>query len=264
MDINNKIENLIKSITHCPIDNDVECNSVHACHSIVNHQYGKENNPKKLFQLPEPWNGHIDKAEILFVGSNPSYNPDEEGYPKLSENLSSAQLKDFFETRFDEIEFNPRGYWTAINKWTGLILKLPTQAQKNLLKDHACLTELVHCKSTGSDGVTSKCCNNCSPWLEQIFVIFKENPNGQYIVFVGNTACSWYDRNCDKKGYLFEGKTIIKMPHPTPSYGQRPSEELCDEMIRMQIEENAKYGKVHLHCIKQIADNILAEKQIKH
>lgn len=35
-----------------------------------------------VFHLPEPWNGHLSEADILFVGTNPNYNAKEVDFPQ--------------------------------------------------------------------------------------------------------------------------------------------------------------------------------------
>jgi hypothetical protein len=46
------------------------------CSRIIESQ-GLPQNAEALerFQLPEPWQGHLDRALILFVSSNPSIDP---------------------------------------------------------------------------------------------------------------------------------------------------------------------------------------------
>jgi hypothetical protein len=52
------------------------------------------------FHLPEPWNGALDRAPILFHSSNPAFGPDED-YPTGDRTAwSDARIVDFFEHRF--------------------------------------------------------------------------------------------------------------------------------------------------------------------
>lgn len=61
------------------------------------------------FQIPEPWNGDIIYAPILFVGLNPGFTEDEL-YPKIgyaywsqsNGAIDIAKVEDFFENRFND------------------------------------------------------------------------------------------------------------------------------------------------------------------
>ena len=66
------VREVFASITHCPNIALALMESSHPCSAIVRSQHVPENE----FQLPEPWRGQIDKARILFVGSNPSIGDD--------------------------------------------------------------------------------------------------------------------------------------------------------------------------------------------
>lgn len=55
------------------------------------------------FQCPEPWNGFIESAPILYLSSNSSIS-ESENYPR--ESAAKQRLFDFFERRFE-------GHWVA-------------------------------------------------------------------------------------------------------------------------------------------------------
>ena len=74
----NNPKNLMMSISNCDEIERAKEDSNHPCHKIVHYQYIEKQG--KAFQHPEPWNGNIERAAILFVGSNPSIDFDEE-YP---------------------------------------------------------------------------------------------------------------------------------------------------------------------------------------
>jgi hypothetical protein len=60
-------------VAHCPnVDRCLDGDAHHSCSAIVLSQHAR----KADFQLSEPWRGQIDKAKILFVGSNPSIGND--------------------------------------------------------------------------------------------------------------------------------------------------------------------------------------------
>lgn len=170
----------------------------HSCNKIVCSQ-------KDLgitdFQIPEPWNGHIDTAEILFISSNPSINFNE-SYPTASWN--DEDIISFFENRFEDTPKNQWSrYWKSINKWTGWILGKDSNV--NLLKDYVAITEIVHCKSQKEFGVTPHCLKTCfNKWLREILKIFK----GKYIIAVGSKAKDYI-----KEEFTNE-KQVIYVPAP--------------------------------------------------
>ena len=59
--------------TYCRFNN-------YPCHSLYQSQNCANVHD---FQIPEPWNGDIWNAKILFVGINPGFTPNEL-YPQLS------------------------------------------------------------------------------------------------------------------------------------------------------------------------------------
>ena len=65
---------------------------VHPCHKIASFQSNCI-----LKQMPEPWNGHLATAEIMFIGSNPSIDFDEY-FPNIG--WTDDDIFDFFENRF--------------------------------------------------------------------------------------------------------------------------------------------------------------------
>ena len=111
-------------------------------------------NFKNNFQIPEPWSGHIDKAPLLFLGSNPSIDAYEK-YPRFGESCCSKQfngkpLIDFYNNRFEN---NPEkngwsDYWKQVRSVASWLYC------KNTIKpgcDYA-LSEVVHCKSKKQEG----------------------------------------------------------------------------------------------------------------
>jgi len=81
------MNNLLHEITNCPNIEKARLDANHPCHKIVNTQ------PRDNFQLPEPWNGNIVDAPILFISSNPSFD-DNEYYPTTE--WKKEVIEDFF------------------------------------------------------------------------------------------------------------------------------------------------------------------------
>lgn len=63
-------------------------NNTHDCDDICKFQYdiiqeangSKQEVTKAMFHVPEPWNGNLGEAEILFVSSNPSIDLKEKSF----------------------------------------------------------------------------------------------------------------------------------------------------------------------------------------
>lgn len=214
---------LITQITGCAEVEKAKKDSNHPCNKIVCSQNEHE------FQLPEPWNGDISNAEILFISSNPSIDPKanqdgHESYP--TEKHSNEDLPEFFRTRFDKYTHfngNKQTYWFYANKCVGWILGVESYGV-NLLRDHAVLTEVVHCKSQSESKFGVKECSRlCSRlWLDKVLAEF----NGKYIVVVGNIA-----KAC-MHGRQIENKKIAFIPsHQARGYtNEQRRKKLLDQL----------------------------------
>lgn len=132
----------------------------HPCRAIVDFQYGSLDE----FHLPEPWDGPLESAPILFISSNPSLGGSEE-YPHWT--WPDEHVVDFFENRFGggrkawvvggrslQVDgsrpVRSTHYWSAI------------QRRAEELVGPACrpgidyaVTEIVRCKSWNEKGVGS-------------------------------------------------------------------------------------------------------------
>jgi len=155
------MEKLIRSVIDCPnirkcLNNNEALN--HPCSKIVNSQQAKSFDE---YQLPEPFNGNIEEAPILFISSNPSIDRFEE-YPMIK--WSIEEINDFFINRFKNKwvknqlytlnitgEYNKKWvrFWAGIRKRTSELLD---KKDIQLGRDCAFL-EVVRCKSIGESGV---------------------------------------------------------------------------------------------------------------
>lgn len=128
----------------------------HPCSKIVRSQRV----PDDDFQLPEPWRGQIDRARILFVGSNPSIGDDRYALQSSPE----AQVWDSQQRAFgggsrpyiiDGIRTTKANgmpdrvvrYWSSIRARARELIPGAVPG-----KDYA-TSEIVHCKSKGEEGV---------------------------------------------------------------------------------------------------------------
>ena len=186
------MQNLMLKIARCEQVNAARNDDRHPCHMIVSSQ------EETAFQLPEPWNGDLSNAIILFVGSNPSYNSAEE-FP--TKDWNDAEIVPFFQNRFSNDYYKRIRYWSLIRKYASWLLGVSKDDPQ--LPEKICITEIVHCKSKHERGVR-EACNYCSQkWFDQILGGFK----GDYIVVLGTFAKELLPTISTHKKVLF-------MPHP--------------------------------------------------
>lgn len=192
-------DNLLLKIARCTELTAAKSDNAHACFGLVGGQCTTN------FHIPEPWNGHINKAKILYISSNPSIDPNER-YP--TESWTDEEITEFFENRFTITTRNKWSrYWKAINKWTAWIFN--EDQTKNLLDEYALLTEIVHCKSPTDSTLTPYCQKTCfNNHLREILKLF----NGKYVVVVGRIARDFIQNHLDEE-YL-HCKKIAFIPAP--------------------------------------------------
>lgn len=137
-------------------------NESHCCQSIV----GVQTRDFVSFHVPEPWSGRLTAAPILFLSSNPSIDEWEE-YPTFD--WSDEQIVDFFNNRFSEgeKEWVRRGLYPRRRngcyptKWVRFFASARARASEllDVPRGHVrpgidyVLSEVVHCKSRGEQGV---------------------------------------------------------------------------------------------------------------
>ncbi len=175
-----KRDALLLEICRCPLVADALADPAHPCHEVVAAGQ-RDRGINEVRQVPEPWNGHLESAPILFVSSNPSISWKEQ-YPTrvwadASSDWSDEDLMDFFEGRFDATPARPpwirRGISTRLvddtySPWVRFLAAVRSRAAEllDLPKDRVvpgsdyCLTEVTHCKSVrerGAGAAASTC-----------------------------------------------------------------------------------------------------------
>lgn len=173
MTINAK--NIAWDIINCGLQNAPNSNSV--CNALYKSQQCAS---IADFQIPEPWNGDIENAPILFVELNPGFL-DVELYPKLGNpywlqangGFDEAKVEDFFEHRFNSCyEYVQYPNKTKIISGQHKLLRhtfwgyVKSIADKILNRDSNpgvdfAITEIVHCKSRNTSCIHSKCYDVC-------------------------------------------------------------------------------------------------------
>jgi hypothetical protein len=228
--------NLLNEITHCP--NVKEClanpNPSHPCYKIVQIQ----KQPWENFQVPEPWNGHLEKAPILFLSSNPSISESEE-YPLGC--WTEDQITDFFENRFGGgkkqwVKDGIHGLQKSTDdqpshgKATHFWVEVRERAKELLEKDVSpgedyALSELVHCKSLEEEGVIEaleECTKRyfeATTRLSGVRIIVVLGSKAREIV-KGKLGIPANVRLFGPEEVFGRKRLVVFMPHPS-SFGQR-------------------------------------------
>ena len=127
------------------------------------------------FHVPEPWNGNLSSAKILFVSINPGYSAGEL-YPRTglpywtpSGKFDQRTVEDFFENRFSPgryVSYKDGGHsfkikmengtWKSVSGFWNYIFQMAKVLRAASYKDFA-ITELVHCKSNRISSLSGSC-----------------------------------------------------------------------------------------------------------
>ena len=239
---------LLLAITRCPELGKARNDAYHPCRRVVCFQ-GPDD-----YHVPEPWQGHIETAPILFISMNPGYGSNEV-FPTPS--WSDEKTIDFFERRFD-----PAAGWTRCRPGNLIDLRLNDTSGREFFRNRSvphwryintCATELlgrepvfgrdiamtmaVHCKSSGGN-VAKPAMRKCTlKWLNQTM----EHSTASIIVLLGNDArdaCArmWgFDKNRRVHfGVNVPGgeRAIVLLPHPA----MRGKQEFGNYVSREELQ----------------------------
>ena len=238
--MNSEEKEVFRKIAGCSIANriidDLEARNpidepYKSCEKICLHQKEKFDGlrneqvrfSKETFHMPEPWNGNLSKAEILFVSSNPSFDINEttpelarkenkEVLPKIISDPDKDdpetkraldEAENFFENRFSHKEYKNKT-WTSILKHASYLLEKTspektssiepieniTKDQKDKIASSIALTEVVHCKSEGEKGVQEALETCYNKHTRAVIELFLKSPSGKSktVVLLGNHA----------------------------------------------------------------------------
>lgn len=184
---------LALSIARCPEVPDAASSKSHPCNKVVAAQLKIRSSDE--VHLPEPWFGGLTTAKVMVLSSNPGLNSDEgpkaEMFPTSA--WDSDRISDFFVNRLtsaagpyvsfgmeSEPNFltlcNDGQYRSAMKNpktpqttWVSIHNRMKVLLGDEILpsRDYV-VTELVHCKSSGAEGVRQAAENCASRWLDQI------------------------------------------------------------------------------------------------
>lgn len=133
-------DELLLEIARCPVVRhclDASA-SGHRCAAVIAAQGGRE-----PLQVPEPWNGAIETAPLLFVCWNPSWNPHER-FPTTE--WADTQIIEFFRTRFAHSDERSRT-WQEIGAIASRLLARTAAPGIDFA-----VTDAVRCKSRAGAG----------------------------------------------------------------------------------------------------------------
>jgi hypothetical protein len=188
---------LLLEIAHCP--SMVAClndpQQPHPCAQIVGTQLEHGN---ALHQIPEPWNGDLCNAPVLFISSNPSISAAER-YPDLG--WPNPEIATFFQQRFGNLPTSPilsgrkvlnvdnsRSRAVPFLSWVRCRVAELTQLPRNDIDagvDYV-VTEVVHCKSVDEIGVEPALIHCAETYTERVL----NCAGAAVVIFVGGLAAS--------------------------------------------------------------------------
>jgi hypothetical protein len=200
--------------------------------------------------VPEPWSGHIERAPILFVSSNPSIDH-AEAYP--TGGWDDSRLADFFAGRFDQrpvpwIDHRMRpllattpprhrdrgvSFWFAARARASELLERPAVPGVDFA-----LTEVVHCKSESEHGVADAFGRCVETWLRpvlraaaaRVIVLFGTWARNAFHDVYGIPAQAALTGPCDLQG---SARIVVQLPHPN-ARGPRAN---CHPLSPGQLEK---------------------------
>jgi uracil-DNA glycosylase len=186
---------------------------------------------RSLHQLPEPWVGHIDRAKILFVSSNPSIGGIRSPHTAAHRNgwaVSDESMFDTFERAFEtyitdgkRLDGKVVRYWACIKKRAEELI--PQRRVKPGI-DYA-ITEVVRCKSKSEQGVADAADACVERYLDRTLGV----SSAVVIVGVGSHARHALRRHFGVRGessvatVVSDGRErkLVCLPHPNARGGAK-------------------------------------------
>lgn len=254
-----EVDRLSTEISCCEIARGLVDKSVagHPCAKIVATQHVHNWN---VFQIPEPWSGHLAESPILFLSSNPSISVTE-AYPTGSS--SSSDVASFFGTRFDGKWVNKQNqslnadgshgpvvrYWSCIRNRAAELL-----GREAVPGVDYTLSEIVHCKSINEGGVVSALKTCASRYLPRLL----QFSGASVVVIVGEKALGYWNslqlpsvpcvpqRDGTPRVMAFgRERVFLYLPHPAGPKKKRfvdwvGQEKLCEVRELLRVKRKGK------------------------
>jgi uracil-DNA glycosylase len=183
------VRDIFASIARCRnVDRCLGGDTRHPCSRIVLSQRATS---KGDFQLPEPWRGQVDKARILFVGSNPSIGDDRYA-------LGSSPESQIWESQHLAFSGGKRPYIldgihkikadgtpdSAVPYWSSIRARARELMPDAVPGEDYTITEVVHCKSKHEIGVRKAMSTCYALHMERVFAV---SP-AEVVVVLGTVA----------------------------------------------------------------------------
>lgn len=191
--VQDRVKELALEITLCPALTGAE--TAGPCSKVVEWQADQlraaghdESEIRDAMHVPEGWAGNLATAKILYLSSNPSFDISE-NYPNVT--WPQTATVDFVTRRFSSEQSRPYGAldgptqrdmdrviqqdgrpgkkvntWAELRKRTSILLERPVD-EISADRDYV-MTEVVHCKSKGEQGVPEAVSACTLRWLSQI------------------------------------------------------------------------------------------------
>lgn len=214
MPISKNVEDTIISIARCDNIDWGAGIGKGDCEKIVAHQGISPSDFKKEHQLPEAFSGKIDEAKYLLISSNPFFDPSETPFPKFA--WKDEEIVSYFYNRMGN--YPNKRYLNACKNIISWIYPKETIETKDIA-----MTEIVHCKSQGEEGVDRLTCKACGDaYFTRVLNLF----TGKCIVLCGcklwnhiKSSEAAYNALLDQES---KGVKIVMSYHPTYHYGKDP------------------------------------------
>lgn len=208
--------------------------------------------------LPEPWNGQLATAPILFIGQNPSANTKED-YPtllKLERPAAHDELLEFFNGRFGPGKDAPIADGTRVrlaadgspgpkNPFLGHVLKLATTLLGRPARpgeDYA-ITEAVRCKAARATGV-EQALRTCARHLPSTLQL----SGASVVVCLGSLAHRAFEQASKQtelkpgEPFSWEGRKVLFLAHSNARGN-----------AKRKVISNSAVRELHAHLLKAMA-----------
>lgn len=247
-----EIQNLLLEIVRCRLvkDHFLVGGSNNPCAEILSCQRVTE---LADLQVPEPWNGDLRSAPLLFLSSNPSINELEE-YPRWD--TPDEEIMDFFEHRFGYgrkawVSEGKRGlhrdgsygratpYWCEVKKRADEIFERETTAGI----DYA-LSEVVHCKSRDMIGVKGAAETCTQRYLQRVL----DAAGAKVVAVVGEQTRRVVEQRLgiqmgEKRLLELNGKVYLFLPAPGSNQPRKLERILSQEEMDFLRDRIRKHGE---------------------
>jgi len=241
-----EIKKLLEEISHCKIAKAYFLNNERGvpCKIIIEFQGASE---IKDFSVPEPWSGDVLKAKILFVSLNPGIGEGEIA-PKWDWDLS--EIDSLFTNKFingivsGKYGLYAKGVERSISSWNQIrnttltLFKLEhtlDNCEKVVRENYFALTDIVHCKSRESIGISETVKNECSKYLRKILSLSV----AKIIICLGVKVKEYFMEQYEieeSKRTEIEGKErwVIFAPHTNARGARKIEKVLKDQKIDIE------------------------------